>query len=75
MEISDDPLCDPPSTRPLTRLAAALVLSATAFAAVPAAAGGIAFDLPRLDFPAPGADTTRACPVLTSPAACGDQNG
>ena len=64
-----------PQTRPLTRLAAALVLSATAFAAVPAAAGSVAFDLPRLDFPAPGADTTRACQVLTSPAACGDQNG
>lgn len=53
-------------------------LAALAFGlvALPALAGGIAIDLPRLDFPAPttsGADTSRGCtlPLLPgAPATC-----
>ncbi|MFN6952172.1 MAG: hypothetical protein ACK4NE_06225 [Albidovulum sp.] len=38
-------------------------------AAVPAAAGGISFDLPRLTFPAPQADTSRDCTPPLLPGA------
>lgn len=49
-------------------LALAIALSLGA-AALPAAALGIAFDLPRLDFPADdGANTSRGC--TTAPAPC-----
>lgn len=35
----------------------------------PAVAGGISFDLPRLDFPQPSPDATRACLEITHCAA------
>lgn len=48
----------------------ALTLALPLGAAVPAAALGIPFDLPRLDFPTDGgATTTRGC--TTAPAPCG----
>lgn len=53
-----------------------LTLAALALgvAALPALAGGISFDLPRLDFPAPapatsGADASRDCTLPLLPAA------
>lgn len=51
---------------PMKRLALA---AAVALTALPAAAGGFGFDLPRLDFPAPGTDgqTTRGCQSLAAP--------
>lgn len=38
-----------------------LLVAATLFGALPAQAGGIAIDLPRLDFPAPQPDASRDC--------------
>lgn len=38
-----------------------LLLVATLFGALPAHAGGISIDLPRLDFPAPQPDASRDC--------------
>ncbi|MDP3341847.1 hypothetical protein [Frigidibacter sp.] len=45
----------------MKRLALAAALVLTTLSALPAAAGSIGFDLPRLDFPAPTTDghTTR----------------
>lgn len=52
-----------------TPFLAAAIAAPLAVAALPAAAGGIPFDLPRLDFPAPGADTSRDCTLLLVPQA------
>lgn len=46
-----------------------IVALCLSLAALPAAAGGISFDLPRLDFPAPGTDTSRDCPLPLLPGA------
>jgi hypothetical protein len=53
-----------------------LAALALGLAALPALAGGISFDLPRLDFPAPapapataGADASRDCTLPLLPAA------
>lgn len=35
--------------------------------AAPAIAGSFSFDLPRLDFPAPGTDTSRDCTAVVLP--------
>jgi hypothetical protein len=57
----------------LVLIAATMAMSAAT--ALPATAGGLSFDLPRLQFPAPGTGTTRACtPVATPglPADCAE---
>lgn len=50
-------------------LRAPIVALCLSLVALPAAAGGISFDLPRLDFPAPGADTSRDCMLPILPGA------
>ncbi|OYX44910.1 MAG: hypothetical protein B7Z02_03585 [Rhodobacterales bacterium 32-67-9] len=46
---------------------ATFIALAFGLVALPAVAGGISFDLPRLDFPAPGTDTSRDCTAVTLP--------
>ena len=53
----------------MTLLRLNLAALALISAALPAMAGGFDVSLPRFDFPASGADTTRGCAVLTSPVA------
>jgi hypothetical protein len=53
----------------MTRIRMSLTALAFGLVAMPALAGGIAFDLPRLDFPAPTPDATRAC-TLSMTAGC-----
>ncbi|HQU66828.1 MAG TPA: hypothetical protein PLI43_01385 [Albidovulum sp.] len=43
-----------------------LLIAASLFSAIPAHAGGISFDLPRLDFPAPQPDASRDCASLAT---------
>lgn len=45
-----------------------LLLAASLFGAIPAHAGGMSFDLPRLDFPAPQPDASRDCASLATVA-------
>jgi hypothetical protein len=57
----------------MTQIRATLAALAFGLAAQPVLAGGIPFDLPRLDFPAPSADTSRDCtaaPLTGAPATC-----
>ena len=44
------------------------IVAAALFGAIPAQAGGISFDLPRLDFSAPQPDASRACASLATVA-------
>ena len=53
----------------MTTLHAPLVAFWLGLAALPAAAVGIPLDLPRLDFPAPGTDTSRDCTLPLLPGA------
>ncbi|WP_413864255.1 hypothetical protein [Albidovulum sp.] len=58
----------------MTSFRAPIVALCMSLAALPAAAGGISFDLPRLEFPAPapatsGADASRDCTLPLLPAA------
>lgn len=52
----------------MTTLRTPIVALCLGLAALPASAGGFSLDLPRLDFPAPGADTSRDCtlPLLSA---------
>ncbi len=54
----------------MKRIALGLVLAT--LTAIPALAGGIAIDLPRLDFPTQGAEVTRDCVTLLQPGSCAD---
>jgi len=45
----------------MTTLRNLLIVTALIASPLPALAGGIAFDLPRLDFPAPSGEATRGC--------------
>ena len=59
----------------MNRIRVILTAVSLGIVALPAAAGGISFDLPRLEFPAPGTETSRDCvaPLLPgSPAACAE---
>lgn len=49
----------------MSPLRTTLLALALGFAALPVAAGGIAFDLPHLTFPAPHPDVTRDCAAAT----------
>lgn len=44
------------------------IVAAALFGAIPAQAGGISFDLPRLDFSAPQPDASRDCASLATVA-------
>ncbi|MCB2129634.1 MAG: hypothetical protein KDE03_11270 [Rhodobacteraceae bacterium] len=57
----------------LVVIAAAMAMGATT--AIPAMAGGLSFDLPRLQFPAPETGTTRACTPVATPGHPGDCAG
>ena len=58
----------------MKRFALPLALATALLGTAPAFAGGIGFDLPRLDFPAPLPQTTRDCATTASIApACGQQ--
>ncbi|MFP1645333.1 hypothetical protein [Pontitalea aquivivens] len=52
----------------MKRIISGLVLAVAT--AVPVFAGGIGFDLPRLDFPVQGETVTRACSDLVQSASC-----
>ena len=57
----------------MKRFALPLAIATTLLGAAPAFAGGIGFDLPRLDFPAPQPQTARDCATTASIApACGE---
>jgi hypothetical protein len=60
----------------MTTLRTALLAAPFALLALPAAAGGFVFDLPRLTFPEPTDGVTRDCqvPTLGSPATCAPGN-
>lgn len=51
----------------MTRIRMILTALLLGLIAAPALAGGIAMDLPRLQFPTDGADTTRGCLSVTTP--------
>mgnify|MGYP001187260130 CR=1 FL=1 len=53
----------------MTSFRAPIVALCMSLAALPAAAGGISFDLPRLEFPASGADASRDCTLPLLPGA------
>ena len=53
----------------MTHIRATLIALAFGVAALPALAGGFSFDLPRLDFPAPGTETSRDCAPVANPGA------
>ncbi len=53
----------------MTHIRATLTALAFGVVALPAFAGGIPFDLPRLDFPAPGTETSRDCATVAAPGA------
>lgn len=52
----------------MTRTRTFLAAAALGMIAAPAFAGGITFDLPRLQFPTDGAGSTRGCHSVTVPA-------
>lgn len=45
----------------MKRSTLSLIVAASLLGTAPAFAGGISFDLPRLDFPAPQPDASRDC--------------
>lgn len=51
----------------MTHSRATLTALAFGLVALPALAGGISFDLPRLDFPAPETETSRDCVTVAVP--------
>lgn len=51
----------------MTRIRTLLVAATLALTAAPAFAGGISIDLPRLQFPADDAATTRSCQSVITP--------
>ncbi len=53
----------------MTYIRATFAALAFGLMALPAMAGGISFDLPRLDFPAPSTETSRDCGALALPGA------
>lgn len=62
----------------MNRIRAILTAASLGLVALPAAASGISFDLPRLNFPASGTETSRDCtlPVLPAgPVACPESAG
>lgn len=53
----------------MTHIRTALTALAFGLAALPALAVGNSFDLPRLEFPAPGTETSRDCATVAVPGA------
>jgi hypothetical protein len=51
----------------MTQIRMTLTALALGLTAAPAFAGGVAIDLPRLQFPTDDAGTTRGCQSVTSP--------
>ncbi|SPH16689.1 hypothetical protein DEA8626_00200 [Defluviimonas aquaemixtae] len=54
----------------MEHLRTAIFALALGLLAAPALAGGVSFDLPRLDFPAPAPETTRDCAAQGGKAVC-----